>query len=858
MKNDELDRREFIRLASLGSGGLALNASSPMMVLGEDRPATIDDRPSDTWPADAVQNRLYMVAYAHTDAVWLWPWEEAMAVVLSTCRSMLDRMKRDPQCTFTQTSAQFYKWVAENDPEMLKEIGQRVEEGRWDLIGGWWIEPDLNMPNGESLARQGLYGQRVFRELFGRQAAAGANPDSFGHPATLPQILKLQEMEAYMFSRPDPSEMPLPADVFWWEASDGTRIVGNRLLFGYGRPWGPLDDRIRMAIKLREPVKDLMIFYGAGDHGGGATDADIALINEIMATPGAPHLIYSTPDQYFARLLSLEDANLPTYEGELQHFAVGCYTAVSQVKKDNRTTEIALTMAEKMAAVGSQVWNAAYPGEEFHSAWEKVLFQQFHDSLAGSARPEHYVRSHEAFGYAQYVANQAICLSLQRLAWQIPAADPESDYLVVFNPHPWATQLPVEYDLNWQRSTPSELTDERETQIPHQWVQASEIIGDRQKLVFQAPLPAFGYRQFRLRKITSKEAITSPVHASQETLENKNLRVSFSPDGTIGIFDKETGSELFQATNAGARAVVLNDPSDTWTMNGDIYSYPDEIGAFANARVQMLEEGAFRGRVKTRTSYGNSALEIEWILYAGSRLLEARCRLDWHEHLKMLKLSFPVQITQPRSTYEIAFGYVERPTDGLENPGHRWIDLTGKRGEQEYGLAVINDAKYGYSVQDNDMRVSIARGAVFASDKRNLNPDGPYIWQDQGIQTFRFWLVPHTGSWQTAGIVRLAEELTTPVPVQYQGIHGGSRPQSGSFLSVETPNIVVTAIKKADEGTDGLIVRCYETEGRSTNAKLQLGFIDREWSGAFRPLEIKTLKIPLDHGPIREINLLEK
>ncbi len=829
-----------------------------MRILGQGRPAATGDTPGDHWPPDAAQYRLYMVAYAHTDAVWLWPWEEAMAVVLSTCRSMLDRMKRDPQCTFTQTSAQFYKWVAENDPEMLKEIAQRVEEGRWDLIGGWWIEPDVNIPNGESLARQGLYGQRVFRELFGRQAAAGANPDSFGHPATLPQILKLQEIGAYMFSRPDPSQMRLPADVFWWEAPDGTRVVGNRLLFGYG-PWGPLNDHIRKSIELREPVKDLMIFYGAGDHGGGATDENIALINEIRATPGAPQLIYSTPDQYFAHLLSMKDANLPTFQGELQHFAVGCYTAVSQVKKDNRTTEIALTTAEKMAAVGSLAWNAAYPGEEFRSAWEKVLFQQFHDSLAGSARPEHYERSHQAFGYAQYVADQATCLSLQRLAWQIPTADPESDYLVVFNPHPWSAQLPVDYDLNWQPSTPSELSDESGQKIPHQWVQASEIIDDRQKLVFQAPLPAFGYRQFRVRKATPNEPVASAVRASQQALENEHLRVSFSPDGTIGIFDKDAGEELFQTKNSGARAVVMNDPSDTWTMIGDIYSYPDQIGAFGNAQMQVLEEGPFRGRVRIRTQYGNSALEIDWILYAGSRVLEARCQLDWHEHLKMLKLSFPVQITQPRSTYEIAFGHIERPTDGIENPGHRWIDLTGKRGGQEYGLAVINDAKYGYSVHDDDMRLSVARSAVFSNAPENLlKPDGAYIWQDQGIQTFRLWLVPHAGSWQAAGIVRLAEELTTPVPVQYQGIHSGSRPQSRSFFSVDTPSIIVTAIKKADEGTDDLIVRCYETEGRSTDAKLHMAFIDREWSGTFRPLEIKTLRIPSGGGPIREVNLLEK
>ncbi len=184
----------------------------------------------------------------------------------------------------------------------------------------------------------------------------------------------------------------------------------------------------------------------------------------------------------------------------------------------------------------------------------------------------------------------------------------------------------------------------------------------------------------------------------------------------------------------------------------------------------------------------------------------------------MLKLSFPVHVDEPHSTYETAFGYIERKTNGDENPGQRWIDLTGKSEGKDYGLAVINDAKYGYSVLKNDMRVSIVRGAVYAQHRpARLMPNGEYIWQDQGIQTFRMWLVPHLGSWQAAGVVRLAEEFTAPVPVLYQGIHPGLKPQSGSFLSVDAANIVVTALKRAEEGDD-LILRCYETDGRATTA----------------------------------------
>jgi alpha-mannosidase len=856
--SDSLNRRHFIKLAGIGAANVAFGESAKIALRADGtaaaQSASVGDS-SEAWPPDSSQYHLYMIAYAHIDAVWLWPWHEAMSVVLSTFRSALDRMKHDSAFTFSETSAQFYKWVAENDPDMLAEIRQRVNEGRWEPFGGWWVEPDVNMPNGESLGRQGLLGQRLFQQVFGRQAKVAANPDSFGHTGTLPQILKLQEMEDYIFMRPEEASKHLPADVFWWEGPDGTRTLTFRIPDTYGDE-GPLAERVKYAMKLREPVKDMMVFYGAGDHGGGATDANIKSIREIIASPGSPKLTYATPEEYFAEIRTLKGVNLPVVQGDLQHHSVGCYTAESRMKKDNRTTEMALTTAEKMASLGSVVWGVAYPRAEFTTAWERVLFEQFHDSMAGTALPEHYVQARHAYGFAQDVANQAIFLSLERLAWQVPTEDPHSDYLVVFNPHAWSTQLGVEYDLDWFPAVASELADEQGQNVAHQWVQGSTIVGDRHTLVFQAPLPAFGYRQFRVREASSQQTTPSVVHASTDTLENDHLRVTFSKNGTIGIFDKDSRQEVFEAPTAGARAIVLNDPSDTWSH--DVVSYSDELGAFGGAELRVLETGPIRGRVRMRTRYGASTLDTDWILYEGSRTIEARCSLDWHEHLRILKLSFPVQVDEPRSTYEVAFGYIERKNDGAENPGQRWIDLTGKRAGQDYGLAVINDAKYGYSVLNNDMRISVTRGAVYAQHRpAKLKPNGTYIWQDQGIQTFRMWLVAHAGSWQSAGLVRLAEELTAPVPVLYQGIHPGTRPQSGSFLSVDVGNVVVTALKKAEEGQD-LILRCYETDGRATTATLQIGFMKQQWRGNFRPLEIKSLRIPSNGEAIREVNLLEK
>ncbi len=816
---------------------------------------------STPWPPDTSQHKLYMIGNAHIDIPWLWPWSESMAVGLSTFRAALDRMNEFPDFKFTASSAQLYEWAASADPDLIAEIRKRVAEGRWDVVGGWWIEPDVNIPNGESLIRQGLYGQRLFQQLLGRTARVGYNPDSFGHPGTLPQILKLQGLHGYVFMRPAANEKQLPTDVFWWQGADGTRVLTYRIPYSYGIE-DDINDRMHdFVTKLQEPTQDMMLFYGAGDHGGGPAKATIQSILDAQKQPGAPKILFSTPDSYFDDIAKGKD--FPVVDDDLQHHSVGCYTAVSAIKQDNRTAEAALMTGEKMAELANVLVGFPYPKSDFSASWKKVLLMQFHDSMAGTALPEQYVVSHDAYGFAQEVANQAIYRAAEKIAWQIPSTDPDSEYLVVFNPHAWAANLNVQYDLGWGNDygegtqNDSRLEDERGNAIPHQWTAGQTVVGDRKGLVFQAPVPAFGYRQFRVRKLEPFAAPESTVQAREKGLENEHLRVTFADDGTISMYDKDAGAEVFRGGAGGARAVVIDDPSDTWSH--DVRAYTKEIGAFGSASFRALENGPVRATVRVRTGYGVSFMHTDWMLYAGARTLEARVSLDWHERQKILKFSFPVDVENPVPTYEIAYGFKVRKANGDEDPGQRWIDLSGERNGKQYGLTVLNDAKYGYSVQDNDLRVSIVRGAAYAQHQpRHIDPNGEYIWQDQGIQTFRMVLAPHAGGWQDAGVVHMAEELTAPVPVLYQGIHKGTRPLAASFLSVDVPDVVVSDVKQAEDGND-LIIRCYETAGRATKASLDLGLVHRHWTGEFHPLEIKTLRVPLAAaGKIREVNALEQ
>lgn len=843
-----LSRRDFLIRSAVGMAGIVFVPREKLFAAGGNE--------NSSWPSDASGYRFHMIGHAHIDPVWLWPWHEGMAVVHSTFRSALDRMNETSDFAFVASSAQFYEWVAENDPAMIKEIGKRIDEGRWNIVGGWWVEPDVNIPCGESMARQGLYGQRTFQRLFGRKARVAFNPDSFGHAGTLPQILNLQGMKYYVFMRPAPHEKTLPAELFWWESTDGSRVLTYRIPISYNETQ-PVNKRVAEILERfrNQPMKSLMAFYGAGDHGGGPTKANIRSIEELKEEKGAPAVFFSTMDGYFDEI-EKKNPDLPVVKEDLQHHAPGCYTAEVGIKKGNRHSEAALIAAEKLAAIGSWAWGATYPKDEFTSAWHRVLFLQFHDSLAGTSLPEHSVTARESYGFALDTAHQVTYKTLQKLESRIPAEDAASEYLVVFNPHARETKKTVEYDFNWSDSRQSSrVEDEQGNPLLHQWTAASTETGSRKKLIAEVSLPPFGYRQIRLFE-GDAPAVKNGVTVKENRLENEFYSIRFSENGEIGILDKRTGNEVFSGNGVGCRAVVIDDPSDTWSH--DVRAFLDEIGVFGNAKITILQSGPLKATLRVATTYGNSTLTIDWSLTRGSRNIEAAVTLDWHERLKMLKFSFPVNIDSPTATYEAPYGFIVRETDGDENPGQRWIDLTGRQNGNVYGLTVINDAKYGYNVIGNDMRLSVARSAVFAHHHpKQLSPDKEYRWMDQGIHTFRMLLLPHQNSWQENGVTQVAEEFVAPPFCIYQGIHGGVLPKSASFLSVDKPNIIVSAIKEAEDNDD-VIIRCVETSGIPTTAAIDLRFAGRRWRGSFRSCEIKTLRVNRGTGRITEVNLLEE
>lgn len=801
---------------------------------------------------------LYMIGNAHIDPVWLWQWQEGFHEVKATFRSALDRLAEYPDFVFVSSSAAFYEWVEKSDPAMFEEIKARIAEGRWKVVGGWWIQPDCNIPAGESFVRQALYGQRYFREKFGVSAVTGYNVDSFGHNGMLPQLLRKAGLRYYVFLRPMPHEKGLPGRLFWWEADDGSRVLAFRIMFEYCT-WGKdLENHIRRcAEELKPPFDAGLCFYGVGNHGGGPTQENIQSLQRLNHDPDFPTLKFSNPDTFFETVLT-QDWPIPVVHDELQHHAVGCYAAHSGIKRWNRVAENRLIAAEKFAAIAARVTGQPYPTTELAHAWKGVLFNQFHDIMAGTSLEIAYDDARNLHGEALAIADRTLNYAVQALAWQIDIPfEQGAKPLVVFNPHAWHSRTPVEFQA---RELPAHYTllDDQGRAVPVQEVQSWATAGGQKRLSFTADLPPLGYRTYRIVPSSAPAVGESPLHATGTTLENRRFRLIL--DATTGciasLYDKQHGIEVFQSQ--AARPVVIHDPSDTWSHN--VFRFQDVIGQFEAESVGLVEIGPVKAVLRVTSRYGQSKLVQDFTLYGDLDRIDVQVTVDWREQQKMLKLRFPVNQIFMRATYEIPYGHIERENTGDEEPGQSWLDLSGTvhTTGTTYGLSLLNDSKYSFDVDVRDIGLTVLRSPVYAHHiPAEPEPGQQYSYIDQGIQHFTYSLLPHTGSWETASTVQRAAELNQPPVALLTTFHRGPLPLSAAYAEADPPHVVISVVKQAEDGDD-LILRCYETAKIAAEAAIRLPQWERTIHAHFAPCEIKTFRVPRDPSlPITETNLIE-
>lgn len=819
---------------------------------------------------------LFMIGNAHIDPVWLWQWQEGFHEVKATFRSALDRMKECDDFIFVSSSAAFYEWVEENEPEMFEEIRQRVAEGRWRLVGGWWVQPDCNIPSGESFARQALYAQHYFKEKFNQTAEVGYNVDSFGHNGMLPQILKKSGLNYYVFMRPMPHEKGLPARLFWWESGDGSRVLAYRLPFEYCT-WGKgLETHVQhCAAELKTPFDSGMCFYGVGNHGGGPTIENLESIRKMKAASEFPELVFASPEDFFRDAVE-KGVPVPVVHDELQHHASGCYSAHSGVKRWNRKAENLLAAAEKWSALASWETGQPYPAAEFKRAWKNVLFNQFHDILAGTSLEEAYDDARDQYGEAMSIAARAYNNAVQSIAWRV-RTEPEEGMtpIVVFNPHGWASKTGVELEFRSLREDEI-LLDETDRVIPVQVVQSSATAKGRSRIAFLAELPPLGYRTYRLVRASlhpdARQPAMKPLQGGDTWMENSFYRLEFDPDsGAIkSLYDKREGIEVL--AGPGAMPVVIDDNSDTWSHN--VFSFNQAAGCFKAKSIRMTGCGPVKAIIRVVSEWGASELVQEFSLYRDREGIDVKARVNWQEKRKMLKLRFPLNLSHMNAVSEIPYGHIVRFAGGEEEPCQSWVDVSGlsRANASPYGLSLLNDGKYSFDINIREIGLTVLRSPVYAHHvPMEPEADGVYAYLDQGIQRFQYTILPHPGSWEKAGTVKRAAELNQP-PFALVGTYHpeGTLPQSGSYASVDVDHVVLTVLKQAEEpvNTAGtvrganaggdLIVRCVEMHGEAGTATICLPKWRRTFTASFGPCEIKTFRIPCDHGqPVVETNLLE-
>lgn len=805
------------------------------------------------------KHEIHLIGNAHLDPVWLWRFPEGLAEIKATFKAAIDRINEHDEFIFTSACAFYYKWVEENCPKLFEDIKKAVKDGRWAIVGGMWIQPDCNIPSSESFARHFLYSQNYFKEKFGITVKTGYNVDTFGHSAGLPRLLNEGGINNYVYMRPyhgKEMQYPFKGQSFIWKSGENEVLTSRISTYG-----GNLDEKAMADTDnyVDENQESIMRFYGCGNHGGGPTVRTIMEADKYMEK-ARNIFIYSDPDKYMKHIKDNYIGELPTFEGELQNHASGCYSANSQMKKLNRLGENRLNEAERMEVLSNALLNSKVNPEKNAEAWQNVLFNQFHDIICGCSMEEAY---NDAYAFANSSIAHGLKLTneaVQRIAWDIDTAkgistlSKDKDWIVwdsgetgapivIFNPLSHDVTIPV-----WaHRPTCTAVKDDEGNFVPYQIIRASWTNGktDKYCVRFLAKVPAFGYRTYW-------------------TFDNEN--VSFTPDssamsvtkhslsnGVISVkFDKKTGNIASVTDNKGnsligsfaSKAVVIDDSiNDTWAHNQFVFD--NVIGEFTDPTFEICENGACEVSLKITKKYKESKLTETYTLLQGEDRIRVSAELFMANKLIQVKLLFDSGIKDAEFTREVPGGIVKCETNGREEPMQRFM-IAEKDGK---GIAVINDCKYSSSIKDGVLGFIAARSCYFADhfavrDQRMRNID-------MGEQKFKYEIMPFEN--KLSKVVRAAEEINTEFPVILETYHYGSLPEKSSSIKLHSDNITVSALKPAENGK-GYIVRITEIDNKE--ADFEADILGIKISSHVKPLDILTFRL-YDNKAVR-VNFLEE
>lgn len=783
---------------------------------------------------------FHLIANSHLDPVWQWDWREGLNEGLITVRTMLALMDEFPDLTYVRGETVLYEHIAREEPETFARIVRHVRAGRWDPIGGAYLQPDTNLPAAETFARIYLHGQRFFAQHFGRPATAAWAADSFGHSAGLPELLANAGFKSFSFFRPDPGQRPLPGPAFWWESPGGSRVLGYRPIHGwYGCERGEIPNRLDGFLQAapKQPYHHIAVFYGLGNHGGGPTRRLLRDIQTWAAAHPGVKVVHSGLHRFFAALEE-EIATRPeaapfVHRGELGYCQRGCYVSAARLKSAFRHAEVALSRAESTATAAALV--TAAPPPNLGTAWRGVMFNSFHDILPGTSIERaldeqvdwargvlHTARS------AEFDALNALARRVDTTVPAVPADHPTAVSLLVWNPHPHAYAGPLELEVcldyrpvfpyqDRPDAVPLEVRGPDGRLLPFQRIKTEHTfltnIPWRVRVLANVRLPALGWGCFTVGWVEGAKApaIRSRTGSPRaNSITNGSYRVE-ARRGRAGVALFHGARRLLGP--AGLGAVTVDDAFGSW---GALYDEADGLHlltvrhAWKVTGVEVVERGPLRAGLWVRLAGGASSLDLFFRLTEGRDAIDVEARLLWNETRARLKLVFPDAGDQ--AEFEVPGGVVRRGPAG-EVPGGRWVRI--KNGAHTLGLA--SDHLYGFDSSGGTFRASVVRSARYCFDARDTPATPEWLpVTDRGEYRFNFLLTANG-----ALLPQLARELEQPVHSLAVPPHPGRLGRSDSLVELTPGTVRLLAFKPAEDG-HGLIVRVQETAGRAARPSLTL------------------------------------
>ncbi|MBV6624047.1 MAG: alpha-mannosidase [Rivularia sp. (in: Bacteria)] len=798
------------------------------------------------------QSKIQLVGHAHLDMAWLWRVSETWEAAKNTFASVLKLQEDFPELIFCHSTPALYAWVEENCPDLFVQIKKAVKNNLWEIVGAFWVEPELNIISGESIIRQLLYGQRYVKEKFGEFSTVAWLPDSFGFCWTLPQFMVNAGVEYFVTEKliwNDTTKFPHGA--FWWRSPDGSEIF-SLMSAPIGEGINP-EKMVDYAIAWEKQTgsQNYLWLPGVGDHGGGPTRDMLEIARRWQSSNVCPEFEFTTVEKYlqeikqegtrgqennikistpstprhFAQRREPPHASgsstpsFPTWNDELYlEFHRGCYTTHGDQKLYNRRGENLLYEAELFASLATISCDVDYPKAELEAAWKKLLFNQFHDILPGSSIEEVYQDAEPEWQEMLNTASQILNQSLETLAGQINLPQP---------PQPDSLPVAVFNSLNWQRSEVVSVSLPTETNH-QQWLiydssgnQITSQLDAESKLLFLAEdIPAIGYRLYWLTPNQNPSENTTETIALEFTLENEFLRVVI--DETTGelnsVFDKSNNRQVLAAN--GNQLQAFTDKGQYWDAWNIDPNYADKmLPPFKLKSIKWLEQGILQNRLRVVTQLGASEFIQDYILQAACPILKIHTKVNWLERHVLVKAAFPLNLEADFATYEIPCGAIQRTTKPQtaaekakwEVPALRWADLT----QDSYGVSLLNDCKYGYDAQPNQLRLSLLR-----------SPEWPNPQADKGNHEFSYGLYPHAQSWEKAQTVKRGYEFNQPLKVVvYQNSSEKQKlPEKASFIDISVDNsgenLILMAFKQSEDSAKEWIIRCYECNGETTTFQL--------------------------------------